>query len=60
MMISRTHRNCGGKIVNRKCQKCGKKFGLIKYFVTKDIIDKVDKFDPGEYRKRIREGRDIP
>lgn len=60
MVIKRIHKGCGGEIVGRKCLKCGKKFGIIKYFTTSDILDKKDKFDPVAYRKRIRKGDDIP
>jgi len=56
----RVHKNCGGHIVDRKCLKCGKKFSLIKYFVTHEIVDKKNKFDPEAYRRRIRRGDDLP
>jgi len=58
-MLKRVHKNCGGTIVSRKCLKCGKKFGLIRYFVTKDISDEEDKFDPKAYRRRISRGDDL-
>lgn len=55
------HSKCGGKIVNRICQKCGQKWGKIGYLVSQSIEpDGPKKFDPKEYRKRIRDGRDIP
>ncbi len=60
MGIKRTHKNCGGRIEGRTCLKCGKKFGLVRYFVTNEIVDKQDKFDPKEYRRRIRHRDDIP
>jgi len=31
------HVGCGGRIENRRCTKCGKKWGLSSYAVAKDI-----------------------
>jgi len=56
----RIHKVCGGHIIDRKCLRCGRKFGLIKFFTTSEILDRKSKFDPKDYRKRIREGRDLP
>ena len=59
--MPRTHKGCGGEVRGRKCLKCGKVWGLASYFVASDIVEKSKgKFDPQEYRKRIRERRDIP
>jgi hypothetical protein len=54
------HRHCGGRIVNRKCQKCGKTWSRLKYPFAQDVETKQLKFDEKAYRRRIREGRDIP
>jgi len=55
----KVHKGCGGEVKNRKCLKCGKKWGLASYLVTGEIVEKGVKFDEKEYKKRIREGRDI-
>ncbi len=61
MAIKRVHKGCGGTVSNRKCSKCSKVWGRVSYYTASDIIDKkVSNFDPDEYRKRIRERRDIP
>ena len=61
MSIRRTHKNCGGTVSNRKCLKCGKTWSRVGYYTASDIEEKQTKrFDPDEYRRRIREGRDIP
>jgi uncharacterized OB-fold protein len=60
MGIKRTHKGCGGVILNSRCSKCGKVWGPLKWYFAKDIDDQEEKFDPKEYRKRIREGRDLP
>ncbi len=54
------HRGCGGRIANRKCQRCGKTWSKLKYPFSRDVETKELKFDEKAYRKRIREGRDIP
>jgi len=59
--MKRYHKNCSGEIINRKCQKCGKVFKIISYYLTKEIEDKQElRFDPEQYRKRIRDRRDLP
>ena len=59
--MKRIHKLDGGEIINRKCQKCGKVFKIISYYLTKDIEDKQElRFDPEKYRKRIRDRRDLP
>jgi len=55
----RIHKGCGGEVRNRRCLKCGKKWGLAGYLIASDIAEKEVKFDEKEYKKRIREGRDI-
>ena len=55
------HKGCGGEVVDRVCKKCGKKFGGLRYiFSSKLEVRQMPRFDPTEYRKRIRKGRDIP
>jgi len=53
------HEKCGGQILNRVCQKCGKKWGKVAYMLAQDVRSEPVKFDEKAYRKRIREGRDI-
>lgn len=61
MVYKRVHRGCGGEIKHRKCQKCGKVWKVVGYYLTTDIEDvKEKRFDSDAYRKRIREKRDIP
>lgn len=59
-MLKRIHRGCGGEVKNRKCLKCGKIWSRVKYYLASDIEEKQVSFDEGAYRKRIRNGRDIP
>ena len=59
MKIVRVHKNCGGEIVNRKCTKCGKTWSRARYYLTGEILDRAVGFDEGEYKRRIRERRDI-
>ena len=60
-LIIETHKGCGGKIVNKVCEKCGKKWNKISYYLSgKDFnMETKSDFDPQEYRNRIRSGRDI-
>ena len=54
------HSQCGGKISNRKCEKCGKEWNKVKWLIAQDIEhDPPVKFDEKAYRKRIRRGEDI-
>jgi len=53
------HKNCGGTIEKRKCAKCGKTWGKLGSLISGDIENFKQKFDPEEYRKRIREHRDL-
>jgi len=59
-MLKRYHKGCGGEVKNRKCLKCSKTWSRVKYYLASDIEEKQVRFDEEEYRKRIREGRDIP
>lgn len=58
-MSKKIHKGCGGVIEDGKCQKCGKVWGKFEKLIGKGIEEKEEKFDPKEYRRRIREGRDI-
>lgn len=58
--LKRWHKGCGGVIKDKKCLKCGKVWGRVKWYLASDIEEKSDRFDPDDYRKRIREGRDLP
>jgi len=53
------HKGCGGIIKKRKCDKCGKTWGRLGSLVSGDIENFKQGFDPEEYRKRIREHRDL-
>lgn len=53
------HKGCGGEIRNRKCSRCGKKFGRVGYLVSGAVVKEPVRFDAKEYRRRIREGRDL-
>jgi hypothetical protein len=57
--IKRIHKGCGGEVKNRRCSKCGKAWSRLTYSLAGDIGKKWVRFDPEEYRKRIREGRDL-
>ena len=50
------HKNCGGKIIDRKCQKCGKTWKLLRMLITREVENKEEGFSPNKYRKRIRRG----
>ena len=54
------HKGCGGTIKKRKCTKCGKTWGRIGYVLTGNIESKKVRFDEEAYRRRIKEGKDIP
>lgn len=60
-MLVEIHKGCGGKITNKTCDRCGKKWNKFKYYLSSKDFDMVTKsdFDPNEYRRRIRSGRDI-
>jgi len=59
--LRRLHKDCGGLIVKRKCDKCGKTWSRVSYFSSNEIEDKKEpRFNPEEYRKRIRDRRDLP
>jgi hypothetical protein len=60
-LILETHRNCGGTIINKVCDRCGKKWNKISYYLSGKDFDMITKsdFDANEYRRRIRSGRDI-
>ena len=61
MGYKRVHQGCGGEVKGRKCQKCGKVWKVVGYYLAKDIEDKQElRFDPDAYRKRIRNREDIP
>jgi len=62
MDLRRFHKGCGGEIIRRKCKKCEKVWGRVGYYLASDIEDRPNdkRFDPKDYRKRIREGRDLP
>ncbi len=53
------HKIDGGEIIDRKCLKCGKKWNLISYSFSGSVVEEEVKFDPKEYRQRIRRGEDI-
>jgi len=57
------HKNCGGEVKNKICLKCQKSWGALGYLFTTEV-QKVEseenfRFDKEEYKKRIREGKDI-
>ena len=54
------HKGCGGTIKKRKCAKCGKTWGIVGSILTGSIESKEVKFDEEAYRRRIKEGKDIP
>ena len=59
-MSKEIHIGCGGEVKNKTCLKCGKAWKAIGYLFTKDILITEDqRFDKQDYKKRIREGRDI-
>ena len=60
-MSKEIHIGCGGEVKNKVCLKCGKSWKTLNYLFTKDIQIVEDKkaFDKEDYKKRIREGRDI-
>ena len=60
-MIILTHKGCGGQVANKICNKCGKKWNSFSYYLSNKDFESVNKpdFDPNEYRRRIRSGRDI-
>jgi len=59
-MSKEIHIGCGGTIENRTCSKCGKQWGKMQWVFTKDILIVDNRgFDKAEYKRRIREGRDI-
>jgi len=35
--VKRYHRDCGGEIINRKCLKCDKTWGRVRYYLSGDI-----------------------
>jgi len=55
------HKICGGEVKKRVCTKCGKSFSMLDWIVLKGLeeIDPDTRFNPEEYKKRIRSGRDI-
>lgn len=54
------HSKCGGKIVNKKCEKCGKTWKPLGYLLAGDVEKEGEKkFSESEYKKRIRRGDDI-
>ena len=59
-MNKKIHKNCGGLVKDRTCQKCGHKWGRIGYLFPSDIEEvEVPRFDPKAYRERIRKGKDL-
>lgn len=54
------HDKCGGEVRKRKCLKCGKTWSRARYWMTSEVSEKEVKFDEAEYKKRIRERRDLP
>jgi hypothetical protein len=58
-MGKKIHRKCGGTIKSGKCTKCGKTWGIVGRMFSGEIEDKREGFDEREYRKRIKDGRDI-
>ena len=66
-MKVKIHKDCGGKIVKGRCRKCGQTFGRLGSRFSREIKtvnvepEPAEKsFSAREYRKRIRDGRDIP
>lgn len=67
-MKIRVHKGCGGRIVKGKCRKCGEPFSKLGLWFGRDVrrtvIDdtpkKEEQFSAREYRRRIRDGKDIP
>lgn len=35
--VKRYHKDCGGEIKNRKCLKCDKTWGRVRYYLAGDI-----------------------
>jgi hypothetical protein len=57
--VRKVHRSCGGEVKHRKCSKCGHTWNRLTYIFANDIKEVEVKFDPAEYKKRIRSGRDL-
>ncbi|GAI86913.1 unnamed protein product, partial [marine sediment metagenome] len=56
--VKRYHKDCGGEIINRKCLKCGKTWGWVRYYLAGDI-EEVPVLKRGvRYGKRGRFGED--
>jgi len=55
----RYHKNCGGVIRNNRCTRCGKTWSKIKGFFAGDVEEREVRFNEREYKRRIREGRDL-
>lgn len=55
----KVHRSCGGEVIGRKCQKCGKVWGRTGSALTRDIVAKKVGFDEKAYKERIRNLKDI-
>ena len=66
-MKVKIHKDCGGRIVKGRCRKCGQKWGFVGSRTSREIKlvniepEPTEKlFSAREYRKRIRDGKDIP
>lgn len=63
--MRRYHKNCGGTIINRTCDKCGRHFSRTKNLLNMGIDyeypekKKPQKFDEQAYKRRIRRRDDI-
>lgn len=53
------HVGCGGEVIKGICIRCGEKKRKRSLLGSGPLIIEEPKFDPKEYRKRIRESRDI-
>jgi len=59
MVKEKIHKGCGGFIKDKKCSKCGKTWSKVGGFFEVGIEERNVKFNEAEYKKRIRQGRDI-
>lgn len=53
------HKGCGGKVVNHRCQKCGRVWGKLHFVVASDVEERVEQFDREAYKRRIRNLEDL-
>ncbi len=60
MSIKTIHKNCGGTVKNRQCDKCGKTWSRWQLMFAKDVkqVEEPD-FSADKYRDRIRKGKDL-